>query len=228
MLYNYGSITGDFLESLVLHLTKPMDKHSIELLYILVQKCGMKVRQNDPSTLKTIIAVIKESIASYRAEHSSGEELQKVGFIEMELADIRFNKKAQANSDQRMAFLETFIFKNVPKEIETEKEILMLRFEELAQADTSRTNWWLKDSYASNEQEEKEEAMGADYSEQAGEKRKLLELARSFHMVTEVKKNIFLSLMSSKDYLEATQKILELRAKNLQDVAAVLVEVCTL
>lgn len=73
LMYNYGSITGDFLESLVLHLTKPMDKHSIELLYILVQKCGMKVRQNDPSTLKNIIAVIKESIASYRADHSSGE-----------------------------------------------------------------------------------------------------------------------------------------------------------
>lgn len=47
-------------------------------------------------------------------------------------------------------------------------------------------------------------------------------------MVTEVKKNIFLSLMNSKDYLEATQKILELRVKNLQDVGAVLVEVCTL
>lgn len=128
LLYNYGSITGDFLESLVVHLTRPMDKHSIELLYIIVQKCGMKVRQNDPSTLKNIIAVIKESIASYRADHSSGEELQKVGFIELELADIRFNKKAQANPDQRMAFLETFILKNVPKEIETEKEVLLLRF----------------------------------------------------------------------------------------------------
>lgn len=98
----------------------------------------------------------------------------------------------------------------------------------MASADTSRTNWWLKDSYASSQQEEKEEGIDAEYSELAGEKQKLLELARSFHMVTEVKKNIFLSLMSAKDYLEATQKILELRAKNLQDVAAVLVEVCTL
>ena len=63
-----------------------------------------------------------------------------------------------------MAFLETFILKNVPKEIETEKEVLLLRFEELVAADTSRTNWWLKDSYASNQQEEKEEGVDADYS----------------------------------------------------------------
>jgi hypothetical protein len=32
-----------------------------------------------------------------------------------------------------------------------------------------------------------------------------------------------MSLMTSKDYVEATQKILELRVKNYQDVAAVLV-----
>ena len=62
----------------------------------------------------------------------------------------------------------------------------------------------------------------------AGEKQRLLELAKSFHMVTEVKRNIFLCLMDSKDYLEATQRILDLRIKNFQEVATVLVEVCTL
>jgi nucleolar MIF4G domain-containing protein 1 len=64
--------------------------------------------------------------------------------------------------------------------------------------------------------------------EVAREKRVLLELAKSFHMVTETKRNIFLCLMDSKDYLEATQRILELRVRNYQDVATVLVEVCTL
>ena len=34
--------------------------------------------------------------------------------------------------------------------------------------------------------------------------------------------------MDSKDYLEATQRILQLNIKNMQDVATVLVEVCTL
>lgn len=47
-------------------------------------------------------------------------------------------------------------------------------------------------------------------------------------MVTETKKNIFVCLMDSKDYLEATQRILELNVKHHQDIATVLVEVCTL
>ena len=43
--------------------------------------------------------------------------MQKVNFIEVELSEIKFNKKAQFDPDQRMAFLQTFITKNVPKEV---------------------------------------------------------------------------------------------------------------
>jgi hypothetical protein len=34
--------------------------------------------------------------------------------------------------------------------------------------------------------------------------------------------------MDSKDFIEATQRIIELKVRNYQDVATVLVEVCTL
>lgn len=55
------------------------------MLYIVVQKCGVRVRQNDPSALKNIITTVKEAISRYRVEHPEGEELQKVNFIEAEL-----------------------------------------------------------------------------------------------------------------------------------------------
>ena len=47
-------------------------------------------------------------------------------------------------------------------------------------------------------------------------------------MVTQGKKNIFIALMDSNDFLEATQRILSLNTKHLQDIATVLVQVCTL
>lgn len=43
--------------------------------------------------------------------------MQKIKFIEIELNEIRFNKKEQLSSDQRMAFLSTFIQHNLRKEI---------------------------------------------------------------------------------------------------------------
>ena len=76
----------------------------------------MRIRQNDPSTLKGMISVIKEGIDGYKKRNlNSGEEMQKVNFIELELSEIKFNKKAKFDPDQRMAFLQTFITKNVPK-----------------------------------------------------------------------------------------------------------------
>ena len=50
-------------------------------------------------------------------------------------------------------------------------------------------------------------------------------MAKSLHFVTEVKKNIFVELMSSQDYIEATKRLLELKIKRLEDLASVLVEV---
>ena len=67
LLYNYGSITGEFLESFVSWLSRALNPKTIELLYIVVQKSGVKVRQNDPSALKIIIGIVKEAINKYRA-----------------------------------------------------------------------------------------------------------------------------------------------------------------
>ena len=143
LVYNYKSISGEFIESYVGWLTKSLDKTKIELIYILIQKSGIKIRQNDPSILKAIITTIKDAIAGHKLTHSHDEEqMQKINFIETEINEIRFNKKEQNSIDQRMAFLETFVNKNVKKEIEKENELFPLTFQQLLTVDTSTTLWW--------------------------------------------------------------------------------------
>jgi hypothetical protein len=57
------------------------------------------------------------------------------------------------------------------------------------------------------------------------EKRYLADLAKSLNLVTEIRKNIFLEIMQAQDYVEATQRVLALKVKNLQEIALVLVQV---
>jgi Sec-independent protein translocase protein TatA len=124
-------------------LTRNLNKSNIELIYTLIQKSGIKIRQNDPSVLKNIINTVKEAIEQYRKQCRDDEEqLQKIKFIENELNEIRFNKKEQNSLDQRMGFLETFLNKNVKKEIEKEEEVFPLDFQTLTTIDTSTTLWW--------------------------------------------------------------------------------------
>ncbi len=52
-----------------------------------------------------------------------------------------------------------------------------------------------------------------------------MDLAKSLNLVTEIRKNIFLEIMQAQDYVEATQRVLALKVKNLQEIALVLVQV---
>ena len=62
-------------------LTKALNKNNIELIYIIIQKSGIKIRQNDPMILKNIINNIRTTIDSYKQKCTNDEELQKIKFI---------------------------------------------------------------------------------------------------------------------------------------------------
>ncbi len=49
-----------------------------------------------------------------------------------------------------MAFLETFISKNIQKEVQNEKEVFPLSFQQLVHADTSTTIWWESQTATAN------------------------------------------------------------------------------
>jgi hypothetical protein len=66
LLYNYGSISGEFIESYVGWLIAKLNKSNIELIYIVIQKCGTYIRSKDPSTLKTVITLVKGAIETLK------------------------------------------------------------------------------------------------------------------------------------------------------------------
>lgn len=46
-------------------------------------------------------------------------------------------------------------------------------------------------------------------------------------MVTEFSKKVFVAIMTAEDYVDAAEKILEMRSKKHNEIAAVIVETCT-
>lgn len=61
-LYDFKSLTGEFIYSLVQKLARSLNEHNVEFLYIIIQKIGNKIRQNDPGVLKEIVDTLRESI----------------------------------------------------------------------------------------------------------------------------------------------------------------------
>ena len=68
--YDFGSLTGDFISDYVRYLAVQLNAHHIEYLYLIIQKIGIKIRQNDPAVLKDIIDILKTSIESSKSNES--------------------------------------------------------------------------------------------------------------------------------------------------------------
>lgn len=65
LFYEFAAISGSFPQSLVFYLAKGVslvNKKNIELIYQVVQKCGVRMRSHDPATLKDVIEVLKNMI----------------------------------------------------------------------------------------------------------------------------------------------------------------------
>ncbi len=61
-LYDFKSLTGEFISSLVQKLAQSLNEHNVEFLYIIIKKIGNKIRQNDPGVLKEIVDTLRKSI----------------------------------------------------------------------------------------------------------------------------------------------------------------------
>jgi hypothetical protein len=84
-LYDFKSLTGDFVLGLVQSLARDMNEHNVEFFYIIIQKIGSKIRQNDPGVLKEIVDTLKEAIQAFKASESNNSNLSKINIIELEL-----------------------------------------------------------------------------------------------------------------------------------------------
>ncbi len=73
-MYDFLSITGDFVSDFVRYLAKLLTAHNVEFLYLIIQKIGIKIRQNDPGVLKDIIDILKTAIESSKTNSLLGTE----------------------------------------------------------------------------------------------------------------------------------------------------------
>ena len=89
--------------------------------------------------------------------------------------------------------------------------------------DISGPQWWLGEKNIHSQQKTEENIFEGKKHETNEEIKALLELAKSMHFATEIKKNIFVQLMSSHDYIQATKRLLDMKIKRLEDLANVLV-----
>jgi nucleolar MIF4G domain-containing protein 1 len=196
-----------------------------ELLLRLVRVSGSLLRQDDPSSLKDIVLLLQKSVAK------AGQETLPVRtkYMIETINDLKNNKMKTGVAASNIASEHIIRMKKQLGTLNTRNlkgtEPLRIGLTDIRDTD-KKGKWWLVGASWRNDTADaaptRNEAIKADDFEGLGEKDDgevdLFQLAREQRMNTDVRRAIFISIMSATDFKEAHVRLLKLNLKKAQEL----------
>eukprot|EP00039_Didymoeca_costata_P003007 m.64481 g.64481 ORF g.64481 m.64481 type:complete len:1058 (-) comp11653_c1_seq1:47-3220(-) len=228
-LFNFTVIHGALICQLLGRLSKDLKELDLELILVCLKVCSGRLR-SDKS--KEYVEFRNEFMLN--SSKKSGQNPRSKFMTSEIIANLKKGKKDRSDGTD---------LTNLNKQIKallkhrklTSKEPLRVSWEDIVEADT-RGRWWLVGSAwagvgaGSNRQTVAKEntKVMEETTDPDGLREVAMEAAAMQRMNTDVKRRIFLEIMSSEDYLDAFERLLKLGLKNKQDreIMRVILDCC--
>ncbi|KAH9178229.1 hypothetical protein EDB89DRAFT_2111852 [Lactarius sanguifluus] len=230
-LYNFQVISCVLVYDIIHNLLSAVEltEYVVELLLKLLRNSGQQLRQDDPSALKDIVQIVQSKTSDTETPLSS-----RTRFMLETLINLKNNKTKRAATQHAGGDVTERLKKFLTGLSKTRHlvahEPLRVSLADLHSADT-RGKWWLVGAAWSGDplverQESSRRALNTrdeDVAENA-----LVKLAKKQGMNTDVRRSIFVVLMSSEDYVDACERLAQLNLTEVQqrEVIRVLVSCC--
>ena len=234
-LYDFEVVACVIIYDITRLAISEMSELDVELLLRVIRISGFQLRSDDPSSLKEIVLMVQEGISKRDQTTVS----TRAKFMVETIMDWKNNKrkaqKKNAQNDLQMERLKKFVGNLGKKRGGVSNEALRVSLNDIRSIHT-KGKWWLvgaawagrssadeDNSFSREGQEDSavKETMGTASSD-------LLKLARAMKMNTDVRRSIFVVLMSSEDCADAMERLLKLRLKDKQEreIVRVLLHCC--
>ncbi|KAJ3391106.1 suppressor of glycerol defect [Entophlyctis sp. JEL0112] len=236
-LYNFNIIAAPLVYDFLRECLSRMTELDVEVVLRILRLCGSQIRSDDPSALKEIVALV----------HKWSSEKQdlspRVKFMVETIMDLKNNKhkvslkKAAASgasgsaSSLQQEKLAKFISGFLRRRGIPDREPLRVRLEDIEQVET-KGKWWLVGSAWAGHGPDGSTVRNSEpetSTTEFGEVSDLLKLAKTQRMSTDIRRNIFVALMSAEDFVDAYEKLMRLGLKSKQEreIVRVLLHCCT-
>ncbi|KAL1703573.1 armadillo-type protein [Schizophyllum commune] len=219
-----------------------MDELDVELLLKVVRNSGQQLRADDPSALKDIIQIVQGKV-----EGKGGNLSSRTKFMIETLTNLKNNKAAKSKKGQQgqtggneaVERMKKFLNGMAKKRHVLAHEPLRVTLEDLHSAE-SRGKWWLVGAAWGGDPLVERQGddtglngtIGSSNNNPTKPKEsaesKLLKLARKQGMNTDIRRSIFVVLMSSDDYVDACERLGQLNLTEVQqrEIVRVLLHCC--
>jgi nucleolar MIF4G domain-containing protein 1 len=206
-------------------LLDELSEINTELLLRVIRICGQSLRQNDPSALKDIVLLLQRSVAKVGEANVS----VRTKFMIETINDLK-NNRMKAASTSVLAAEQTARMKKTLSSVGKSRsfkstEPLSITLADIRDSD-KKGKWWLvgasyhdpsklaNNTVAAGTKEPDIDEEDAGYTSES--ELNLNKLAREQGMNTEVRRAIFVTILSSVDYHHAHMQLLKLHLKNKQ------------
>lgn len=229
-LYNMHVIACVLVYELIRWFMTELSELNVELVVKIVKTSGYQLRQDDPTTLKTIIqefTVLANNASAKTGSGSATPISSRTRFLLETLTALKANrmKGPSANSTtsgtitESTARMKKFLSGLSKKRTTFPSEPMRVGLTDIRQVGT-KGKWWLVGSSWKNNMVGEESSRKSTSSTTADDmleaEDELLKLARKNKMNTDVRRSIFVVLMSSEDYIDAFERLIKLNLKEVQ------------
>lgn len=221
-LYNFQVLSCVIIYDLVRELISQLDENNVELLLRVIRTAGPEMRNDDPASLKHIIDEIQKETA--KRDPSTISTRHK--FMLETIANVKNNKikngqTAGGQGDKEMVSkMKKFLNGLSKKRAVRSTEALRVSLDDIHNVET-KGKWWLvgsswKDNLVGTESKYASSKVPEDLKKDQSLQETLLKLARKQGMNTDIRRTIFVTIMSSEDYLDAFEKLMKLGLTEVQ------------
>ncbi|KAL5354128.1 suppressor of glycerol defect [Pseudogymnoascus australis] len=229
-LYNFQVIGSALVFDYIRMFLGTFSELNTELLLKMIRTSGPQLRQNDPSSLKDIVIMLRPAV-----EKAGGEANMSVRtkFMIETINDLKNNKVKTGAAASAVISEHTIRMKKTLGTLNSRSlkssEPLRIGLDDIRQSD-SKGKWWLVGaSWAGNEPANRDGAPSqptshakevdvADDIAMDTRMTDLAQLAREQRMNTDVRRAIFIAIMSASDFQDAYMRLNKLKLKKSQEL----------
>ncbi|KAJ2853600.1 suppressor of glycerol defect [Coemansia erecta] len=234
-LYNFQVISSQLVYDMIRMCVDDINEFTAEVLLKLIRISGVQLRRDDPLALKEIVHRVTETVT----KAGIGSFSVRCQFMVESLTHLKDNRmrNTMSQSADNVARLKRFLGNMDKRRAVASAEPINIGIRDIRDVG-SKGKWWLVGaSWVGNQYQGEQHNDGIAAREalrklqnEAGDSEvdRLMQLARQQHMNTDVRRSIFVTLLSSEDYADAFERLLRLDLKKTQvrEVVRVVLHCC--
>jgi nucleolar MIF4G domain-containing protein 1 len=217
-MYNFQVVGSNLIFDYVKMFLEKLSELNAELLLKIIRASGPQLRQDDSSSLKDIVSMLHPAVMNAGGESNISVRTK---FMIETITDLRNNKVKTGGVVSAVTSEHTIRMKKIIGSLNNRaikgSEPLRIGLKDIRESD-KKGKWWLVGaSWAGNATEEGESTTSVTFSVEDPGSVDLLQLAREQRMNTDVRRAIFVAIMSATDFQDAYLRLMKLRLKRVQE-----------